>query len=108
MTFTHWIVVAYALVGLFIFTRMALILRSARTYNGDRLRWPIMAAFAWAHLVAALTWSITPFFPGLLSRQFVRGAVIAMLLPVSFLSLRCVWSYWRSGDAPIWRSGRKG
>lgn len=101
MTFTHWIVVAYGLVGAIIFARMALILRSARVRNGDRLRWPVMAAFAWAHLVIAVTWAITPYFPGMLTRQFVRGSVIAALAPVSWLSLRILWPYWKKPKPPI-------
>jgi len=105
MTFTHWIVVAYGLAGFAVFTRMALILRSARVKNGDRLRWPVMAALAWAHLVVvAATWAITPYHPGLLTRQFIRGSVIAALLPVSCLSLRVLWPYWRKPKPP----GEKG
>lgn len=94
-TWTRWIVVAYGLAGASVFAYLSYRIWQSdpATSNGDRLRWPITAALAWAHLAPALGWAVGFWLSRDLSQQVARGVVIAALVPVGLLTLRILGHY---------------
>ena len=94
---TAYLVILYGLAG-----AVTLGLLAYRLYrlhpgpgNGDRLRWPVVAALAWAHLTAAVLWSVLPHLSVEVGRQVSRAGIVAALAPVTLLTLRLVGRYLR-------------